>query len=118
MAEASMASVRSRGYFRRLAALEVANDVRAGRTALRQAVQRGEVTVSEILLDLPACVARMPVNQLLQWAPSVGWVRARALLRPFVVSPDMEVRAIDLATRKKVAGTLEARAKMGTVLVR
>ncbi len=48
-----------------LAALQLANEVKAARAALKHRVTEGSTTVADVLLDVPAEAANMAIGELL-----------------------------------------------------
>ncbi len=61
----------------RLRALKQANEVRAARSALKQAIAAGERSAAEIILNPPAEAKGWPIRELIQ--SQRGWGRPRVL---------------------------------------
>jgi hypothetical protein len=62
-------------------ALELANDVRRARAALKRSIADGRTDVSEVLLAPPSNVAKMALGELLMSQKGWGHVRSERFLR-------------------------------------
>jgi hypothetical protein len=92
----------------RLAALQLANDVRRGRAALKRQIATGSVRVADVLVDPPAVAAGIPVAALL--VSQRGWGRVKS--SRFLLSNDVgESRKLgELSQRQRELLAAELRA--------
>ena len=83
----------------RLAALQLANDVRRGRAALKRQIATGSVQVADVLVDPPPVAAGIPVAALL--VSQRGWGRVKS--SRFLLSNDVsETRTLgELSQRQR-----------------
>lgn len=82
-------------------ALQRANSIRLARSQLKKEVKSGERTFRSLLDDPPECCAHMPVFDVLQWCPKVGYSRAKSLTRG-VLSETLELRFLRGRTRDEL----------------
>lgn len=92
----------------RLAALQLANDVRRGRAALKREIATGSVRVADVLVDPPPVAAGIPVAALL--VSQRGWGRVKS--SRFLLGNDVsETRKLgDLSQRQRELLAAELRA--------
>jgi hypothetical protein len=90
-----------------MTALQRANAVRLARAEIRHKLVIGELTAVDVLDDVPAAMAKVPIGDFLTWIPRVGEYRARKILtdeigRP-IVGRDVPLGCLSLATRRRIA---------------
>lgn len=90
----------------RMDALRRANDIRSERARLKDQLRRGEVTISEVLLDPPPCVHTAKVLDLVLAAPKFGRVKANKLLERCRVSSSKTVNGLTPRQRKELLDML------------
>lgn len=91
-----------------LRALARANEVRLARAALKRRITRGEVKVSDVILDCPWEVASMPVAELLMSQRRWGENRCRRVLQAVPVPEHKPVGAMTERQRQVLAVRLAA----------
>lgn len=87
-------------------ALARANEVRLARAALKRRVARGELTVSEVVLDQPWEVESMPMAELLCAQRRWGTTRCRRFLAAIPMSESKTVGSMTERQRLAVARML------------
>lgn len=90
----------------RLEALRKANDIRSERAKLKERLRRGEVAITEVLLDPPPCVSTAKVLDLVMAVPKFGRVRANRLLDRCRVSSSKTVNGLTPRQRKELLDLL------------
>jgi hypothetical protein len=91
------------------AALTLANDVRVARAQLKRDMKAGRVRLADVLLEPPACTAKMPLVDLLTAAPKVGRVKADGLLADARLSGSRPVGGLTDRERRRFAELLHWR---------
>lgn len=87
-------------------ALRRANDIRSERARLKEHLRTGEVAISDVLVDPPACVHTAKVLDLLLAVPKYGRVKANRLLERCRVSPAKTVNGLTPRQRKELLDML------------
>lgn len=62
-------------------ALQRANEVRQAKAEVRAGIESGRRSLADLLDDPPEVCAKVPIGELLEWAPGVGHFRAMRLLQ-------------------------------------
>jgi hypothetical protein len=88
------------------AALHHANDIRVARAQLKRDMKAGRVRLADVLLEPPACTAKMALIDLLLAAPKVGRVKATGLLADARVSGSRPVGGLTRRERRRLADLL------------
>jgi hypothetical protein len=83
-----------------LVALADANRIRLARAALKRAIKKGEVRVSEVLLsEIPDWLETMPVEALCLASPRVGKYRVYPVLHQVPTHPHSHVGFLTIRQR-------------------
>jgi hypothetical protein len=90
----------------RLAALQLANDVRRGRAALKREIATGSVRVADVLVDPPAVAAGIPVAALLVSQRGWGRVKSSRFLLSNGVSETRKLGELSQRQRELLAAEL------------
>jgi hypothetical protein len=91
-----------------LRALAKANEVRLARAGLKRRVSDGELTVADVILDMPAEAETMPVLDLLMSQRRWGLTRCRKFLRDVPMPENKSVGSMTMRQRTAVATMLTA----------
>ncbi len=91
-----------------LRALAKANEVRLARAGLKRRVSDGELTVADVILDMPAEADTMPVLDLLMSQRRWGLTRCRKFLRDVPMSENKTLGSMTARQRTAVAAMLAA----------
>jgi hypothetical protein len=97
-----------RSQQQRMEALRRANDIRSERARLKDRLRNGELAITDVLLDPPACVHTAKVLDLLLAVPKFGRVKANRLLERCRVSPAKTVNGLTPRQRKELLDMLGA----------
>ncbi len=92
-----------RSYEQRMAALQVANDVRSRRAKLKRDAKAGRVNLLDVLTEPPEFVHSMRAFDLLLAMPKVGRVKANKALMMLRVSPSRTVGGLSDRQRRELA---------------
>ena len=101
----------------RMRALERANEIRLARADLKRRIAEGEVSVVEVLLDVPAHAANWAVSELLMSQRRWGESRCRKFLWRNRINETKCVGALTERQRKMLAEQLEAAGSRELALV-
>lgn len=100
---------------RAVLATEVSAQVRRQRKDWREAVERGDVGVADLLADTPPELARVKLLDLLRWQHYVGATRARKLARECGIRgrldhpvDELRLEAIEPAARQAIVARLQS----------
>lgn len=91
-----------------LRALARANEVRLARAQLKQAVADGEISVADVILQMPSEAESMPVMDLLMSQKRWGLTRCRRFLQAVPMSESKLVGTMTERQRRAVAHMLHA----------
>ena len=91
----------------RLRALERANEIRLARAELKRLIAEGEVSVAEVLLDVPAHARSWAVGDLLMSQHRWGTSRCRKFLWKHHINETKHVGALTERQRRLLACQLE-----------
>lgn len=91
-----------------LRALAKANEVRLARAGLKRRVSDGELTVADVILDMPPEADTMPVLDLLMSQRRWGLTRCRKFLRDAGMPENKTVGSMTMRQRDAVAAMLGA----------
>jgi hypothetical protein len=91
----------------RLRALERANEIRLARAELKRLIAEGEVSVAEVLLDVPAHARSWAVGDLLMSQHRWGTSRCRKFLWKHHINETTHVGALTERQRRLLACQLE-----------
>ena len=75
----------------RAAALDRGNAIRIGRAELRRKVKAGEVSIYDVIKEMPECVQGVPIVMLLCWPRGMGKKKAYMYLKTVPGLWDMTV---------------------------
>jgi hypothetical protein len=89
-----------------LRALELANNVRVARAALKRRVGAGQVSAGEVLLSPPREAASMPMEDLLRSQRGWGRRRTHVFLVPFGISENKTIGSLTDRQRSALAAGL------------
>ena len=92
----------------RLAALQVANDVRSGRAELKRQIAAGVVLVADVLVDPPPVAAGITVTALLASQRGWGRIKSSRFLSSNDVSETRKLGELSLRRRELLAAELRA----------
>jgi hypothetical protein len=90
----------------RMESLAKANAVRFKRLVIKQRVVRGDLSVADVLLDLPAEVQTLAIGEMLQWQRRWGDTRTRQFLGQLCVSETKQTGRLTDRQRQVMAGAL------------
>lgn len=92
-----------------MSALQRANEVRLAKAAIRAEVKDGELALRDVLTDVPACIEKVALEELLTWLPKHGLTKARKVMRTcgIYIAPTARVGALSLSTRLAVIERVE-----------
>jgi hypothetical protein len=93
----------------RLAALQLANDVRRGRAELKRQIAAGVVLVADVLVDPPPVAAGIAVSALLISQRGWGRVKSMRFLSSNDVSEARKLGELSQRQRELLAAELRAR---------
>ncbi|WP_269928175.1 integration host factor, actinobacterial type [Kocuria massiliensis] len=93
----------------RAAAREKAKQSRQIRATAKQALKNREITISEFLqrADADEALQRIRVEDMLKSLPSIGDVRAAAIMRELRIAPSRRLRGLGAHQRKNLIEYLE-----------
>lgn len=91
-------------------ALEYANRIRLARADIKRRVARGELSVTEVILDAPAEVSRMTIADLLTSQRRWGRTRCRKLLMSIPISETKTLGSMTERQRVMLAAALQDKA--------
>jgi hypothetical protein len=91
----------------RAQALELANEVRMGRSHLKADIRAGRVSIVDVLTDPPECLGSMTVYVLLQAVPRVGPSKARSVLSREGISTTRTMGMLPVRQRLALAHRFE-----------
>ena len=97
-----------RSQQQRMDALRRANDIRSERARLKDALRNGDVAITDVLSDPPACVATAKVLDLVLAVPKYGRVKANKLLERCRVSSSKTVNGLTPRQRKELLDMLSS----------
>jgi len=97
-----------RSQQQRMDALRRANDIRSERARLKEALRNGDIAISDVLSDPPACVATAKVLDLVLAVPKYGRVKANKLLERCRVSSSKTVNGLTPRQRKELLDMLSS----------
>lgn len=85
-------------------ALAIAKESRQSRAAMKQRLQRGQVSLQNFLemADSDPVLAKMRVSEMLESMPGYGKIRAQALMERFTISPTRRVQGLGKHQRKSL----------------
>jgi len=89
-------------------ALRRANDIRSERARLKEALRNGDIAITDVLSDPPACVATAKVLDLVLAVPKYGRVKANKLLERCRVSSSKTVNGLTPRQRKELLDMLSS----------
>lgn len=89
-----------------LQALQRANEVRLARAALKRGVASGEISVADVVLDVPWEAASMTISDLLTAQRRWGHTRCRRFLQGIPMSESKTVGSMTERQRRAVAAAL------------
>ncbi len=89
-----------------MAALSMANEVRARRAQLKRDLKAGQASIGALLLDPPACLETAKVFDMLLSLPKVGRVKATNILNGCRISPSKTFGGLSGRQRAELAGRL------------
>ena len=92
----------------RLAALQLANDVRTGRAELKRQIAAGVVLVADVLVDPPPAAAGITVISLLASQRGWGHIKSSRFLSSNDVSETRKLSELSLRQREPLAVQLRA----------
>jgi len=95
-----------RSQQQRMDALRKANDIRSERARVKERLRSGELAITDVLADPPACVHTAKVLDLLLAVPKYGRVKANRLLERCRVSPAKTVNGLTPRQRKELLDML------------
>ncbi len=95
-----------RSHQQRMDALRRANDIRSERAKLKERLRAGDVSITDVLEDPPACVHTAKVLDLVLAAPKYGRVKANKLLERCRVSSSKTVNGLTPRQRKELLDML------------
>lgn len=96
----------ARSVEQRRLALELANQVRCRRAALKIEMKRRQADPLRVLLAPEREIETMKVYELLLAVPGIGQVKASAMLRRTGVSPSKTIAGLSIRQRDALAGEL------------
>lgn len=93
----------------RTAARERARECRQLRADLKRALKRQEITIQEFLerADANRALQRIRVEDMLKSIPSIGGIRAAAIMRELEISPTRRLRGLGIHQRRSLIEYLE-----------
>jgi hypothetical protein len=91
----------------RIQALQIANEVRSRRSALKRDLKAGRQSAVLLIADPPAWLQSMKVLDLLTAMPRVGRVKAARVLRATAVSPHKTVAGLSERQRGELVRALD-----------
>jgi hypothetical protein len=97
-----------RSQQQRMEALRRANDIRSERARLKEALRNGDIAITDVLSDPPACVATAKVLDLVLAVPKYGRVKANKLLERCRVSSSKTVNGLTPRQRKELLDMLSS----------
>ncbi len=97
-----------RSQQQRMDALRRANDIRSERARLKEALRNGDVSITDVLADPPACVSTAKVLDLVLAVPKYGRVKANKLLERCRVSSSKTVNGLTPRQRKELLDMLDS----------
>jgi hypothetical protein len=97
-----------RSQQQRMDALRRANDIRSERARLKDGLRNGDVSITAVLSDPPACVATAKVLDLVLAVPKYGRVKANKLLERCRVSSSKTVNGLTPRQRKELLDMLSS----------
>jgi hypothetical protein len=100
----------------RLAALQVANDVRSGRAELKRQITAGVVLVADVLVDPPPVATGITVIALLASQRGWGRIKSSKFLASHDVSETRKLSELSLRQRELLAAELRALDPLGVRL--
>ncbi|MDQ8044475.1 MAG: hypothetical protein AAGC46_21475 [Solirubrobacteraceae bacterium] len=89
-----------------LHALARANEIRLARASTKRAIAAGDLTVAEVLRDLPAEIERMEIGELVSCQRRWGGQRTRRLLSTVPVVETKLVGSLTDRQRRAIADAL------------
>ena len=95
-----------RSHQQRMDALRRANDIRSERAKIKERLRTGDVSITVVLQDPPACVHTAKVLDLVLAAPKYGRVKANKLLERCRVSSSKTVNGLTPRQRKELLDML------------
>lgn len=95
-------SVPDRSFDQRLSALENANKIRSYRANLKRDIKAHHVSIVDILINPPAKIMTMKIQDLLLSAPKMGRVKVDKLLRTCRISPSKTVGGMSERQRNEM----------------
>ena len=110
MVERERSVAPDRSYEQRMSALEVANDVRSKRAALKRDLKAGRQRLDELILDPPAFLETAKLCDLLLAVPKWGRVKVNRFFTMAHVSPSKTVGGLSDRQRREMVVLLRRRA--------
>ena len=98
-----------RSYEQKISALELANETRSYRAALKRRLKSGRVSVGTVLLGMDPRLGTMKVQALLMAVPKIGPVKARKILKLAGVSASRTVGGLSRDQRGELLRVLGER---------
>jgi hypothetical protein len=95
-----------RSHQQRMEALRRANDIRSERAKLKESLRNGDISITQVLQDPPACAHTAKVLDLVLAAPKYGRVKANKLLERCRVSSSKTVNGLTPRQRKELLDML------------
>lgn len=95
-----------RTHQQRMEALRRANDIRSERASLKESLRSGDVSITDVLLDPPACVLTAKVLDLILAAPKYGRIKANRVIERCRVSPSKTISGLTPRQRKELVDML------------
>ncbi|MFW0155028.1 integration host factor, actinobacterial type [Rothia sp. P6271] len=93
----------------RAAAREKAKVSRTIRAEVKESLKKRETTIAEVLkrADSEEAVSRLKVTDLLMALPSIGEIRANAILKELNIAPSRRLRGLGVHQRRALIDFLE-----------
>ncbi len=93
----------------RAAAREKAKLARSTRAEVKDSLKNGKITISQVLTraDSDEAVSRLKVTDLLMALPSIGEVRAEAILKELNIASSRRLRGLGIHQRRALIEYLE-----------
>ncbi len=89
-----------------MAALNIANEIRTLRAAVKRDLKDGTTSITTLLLDPPACLQTAKVLDILLGVPKIGKVKATTILDSCRVSPSKTFGGLTDRQRADLAARL------------
>lgn len=90
----------------RMAALDLANQVRRERKKLKRRLSVGQEDARQLIERPPQLIHTAPVGQVLRWLPKVGQAKATRILRELPLAPSVPMGRLSDFTRRRIVERL------------